>query len=97
MNEIYSPEIVSQAANGTAPMDNLAALGLMAVLVALFVLGMVLGIAAARPSTPRATVLLRALRHYLESPQECNDELVKSLVRRDIRSLEQRLNLDNDE
>ena len=92
MNETitYTQEAVSQS-------NPLEALGLFVVLACLFILGMAMGVMAARPSIPRARVRLRALQYYLVSPQECNDELVKSLVRREIRSLEHRLKVDSDQ
>lgn len=96
MNETYVEPVI-EAANSTDA--GMAALGLMFVGVALVVLGMFLGAMASRPSRARALVRLRVLHNYLarKNPPADLDPLVESLLRRDIRSLENRLNLDSDE
>lgn len=96
MNETIDPQIV-YTAQEAVPVetvgDNLA---LVVLALALFLFGMFLGAMAGRPSVPRARVRLRALKSYLSSG-DADDELVQSLLKRDIRSLENRLDLDADE
>ena len=93
MNETTT-QVIHQATE-TYP-DPMTGIVLVAVALMLFLFGLVTGAIVSRPGIPRARVRLRALKAYLSSGV-ADDELVQSLLRLEIRRLENRLKLDDDQ
>lgn len=71
---------------------------LLFLLLTLFIAGLSMGVAMCRGNTITRRIELRALQYFLLSPPAHGiDPTVESVVRRQIRRLENRLNVDNDE
>lgn len=92
MNETFNPPPTT-----TEPATD--AILLMLLLFAIWIIGMVCGIAMCRGNTIARRVELRALQYFLSNPpkEDGNNPIIESIAKRQIRRLENRLNIDNDE